>query len=78
MNPRIEVKLQACFNVINPLLTVALLTLITFMFTSFYCNNSTTFNFFIPLFMEIFVPHKYREGSGNITKCFNFLWNFPM
>ena len=56
-------------NVTNPLLTVVLLVLITFMFTPFYCNNSTTFNFFIPLFMEIFVTTsigKVREASPNV------------
>ena len=34
------------------------------------------FNFFIPLFIKIFVPYKYREGSGSITKCIQLSLEF--
>ena len=68
MNPRMEVKLQACFIKCNKaILTVVLLVLITFMFKSSCCNTSTTFDFFILLFMEIFVPDKYK-GSRAIDR----------
>ena len=86
MNPRMEVKLQACFIKCNKaILTVVLVLLITFMFKSLCCNTSTTFNFFILLFMEIFVPNKYKGSraieADTITRCFygvkfNFPWNF--
>ena len=38
----------------KPTLTVVLLVLVTLLFTSLYCNTSTTFNFFIPLFMKLY------------------------
>ena len=81
-----EVKLQACFIKCNKaILTVVLLVLITFMFKPLCCNTSTTFNFFILLFMEIFVPNKYKGSRAieidTITRCFhgvkfNVPWNF--
>ena len=87
-DPRMEVKLQACFIKCNKaILTVVLLVLITFMFKSLCCNTSTTFNFFILLFMEIFVSNKYKGSTAieadTFTRCFygvkfNFPWNFRM
>ena len=38
----------------KPIWTVALLVLITFTLTPLYCNTSTTFNLFIPLFMKFY------------------------
>ena len=82
-----EVKLQACcINCNKAILIVVLLVLITFMFKPLCCNTSTIFNFFILLFMEIFVPNKYKGSraieADTITRScfygvkFNFPWNF--